>query len=387
MKFHSLDSLTNYSIYFTVTLHYVNSSWELRSVVLQTRQLSESHTAENLADVLKSCFSEWGIYPSQIIGVTDNAKNIINAWSNHLQRPNIPCVAHTLNLAVGKVLKVGSVANVLGHVRNLASQFHYSTTLAAKLKAKQALLKVPQNKLFTDCPTRWNSSYDMLVRILEQQLAVCAVVVEAPSKVSLSLEAKQIKMIEELCEILKPMKDLTVKLSSQTDCTSSIILPSLHKLMSTHLAEGANESKFARDCKAALKTDLNKRYQDQDIRQHLLAASILDPRFRQLSFASMEEKTKLHDFIIKEAVRLQGLTHVESAENVAQVKSETDVVQQHPGQSSVVAVKTEVEDDPDLPSEQTIKKLKLEELILVMSFVVALKCWLRAHHLIKLKLN
>ena len=128
------------------------------------------------------------------MGVTDNARNIVNAWNDQLQKPNIPCVAHTLNLAVGRVLKLRSVANILGHVRNLVSQFHYSTTLAAKLRAKQNLLKMSQHKLFiNDCPTRWNSSYDMLRRVLEQQLAICAVLIETPSKLTLALTQKKSK--------------------------------------------------------------------------------------------------------------------------------------------------------------------------------------------------
>ena len=112
--------------------------------MLQTRPLDISHTAENLADVLRACFAEWGVTEKSIYGVTDNAKNILNAWSV-LGKITIPCIAHTLNLAVGKVLKIGQVSNVLGRTRRLVAQFHYSTTLAATLKRKQQLLKVPEN--------------------------------------------------------------------------------------------------------------------------------------------------------------------------------------------------------------------------------------------------
>ena len=45
----------------------------------------------------------------------------------------------------------------------------------AVLKSKQALLELPQHKLINDVPTRWNSSYDMVQRFLEQQAAIEAV--------------------------------------------------------------------------------------------------------------------------------------------------------------------------------------------------------------------
>ena len=221
----------------SVTLHYINNTWAMQSVVLQTHLLSESHAAENLADVLKNCFWEWGIADRNITGVTDNARNIINAWNDQLKMTHIPCVAHTLNLAIGRALKLGSFANVLGHVRNLVSQFHYSTPLATKLKAKQALFKQPQNKLINDCLTRWNSTYDMMSGILQLRLAICAVLVEVPSKANMSLETKQIKSMEELCSSLKPMKDVTVKLSGETYCTSSMVSPSIYKLLNVLVSQ------------------------------------------------------------------------------------------------------------------------------------------------------
>ena len=88
----------------------------MAAAVLQTRPLEISHTAENLANVLRASFADWNIDGKSIFGVTDNARNILNAWSE-LGKISIPCIAHTLNLAVGKVLKLGQVGNVLGRIR------------------------------------------------------------------------------------------------------------------------------------------------------------------------------------------------------------------------------------------------------------------------------
>lgn len=287
--------------------------------------MEDSHTAKNLADDLKKCFEEWHIEKKYITGVTDNAKNIINAWEL-LSKVNIPCVAHTLNLSVGRVLKLSQVSNVLAHARALVKQFHYSTTLAAQLKSKQLMLKangtnISVNKLLLDCPTRWNSTYDMISRLLDQQLAICAVFVENPAKSDYQLQPKQIRMLEKLKIILKPMKDLTVALSGQSYATISIILPSLFQLVNKHLKSDNDDCNFVMACKDAMRNDLEKRYVDPKIRLVLSAACFLDPRFKHLTFIE-DQKPATVEFVKQELLSF-CLTN-SSAQVKAEVKQEPE---------------------------------------------------------------
>ncbi|KAK1900575.1 putative AC9 transposase [Dissostichus eleginoides] len=47
--------------YVTITCHYIDSEWEMKSAVLQTRATPEQHMAENLAEGLRSATESWGI--------------------------------------------------------------------------------------------------------------------------------------------------------------------------------------------------------------------------------------------------------------------------------------------------------------------------------------
>ena len=66
--------------YITVTCHYI-SKWVMKSVVLQTRSSTERHTVENLAGLLKSVVTEWGIDNNVVACVHDNASNVVRANS------------------------------------------------------------------------------------------------------------------------------------------------------------------------------------------------------------------------------------------------------------------------------------------------------------------
>ncbi|XP_056308106.1 zinc finger BED domain-containing protein 4-like [Danio aesculapii] len=138
--------------------------------VLQTRDMPESHTGNNLAEHLRKAIAEWGIAEKDPVIVTDNASNMTIA----AEEAEFKCYAHTLNLAAQRALKITAVTRLLGRVRRIVSFFRRSTTANHMLKEKQRLLQLPEHKLMTDVVTRWNSAHDMLERFLEQQLAICA---------------------------------------------------------------------------------------------------------------------------------------------------------------------------------------------------------------------
>jgi len=85
--------------YVTITAHYINSKWELESKVLQTREMKERHTGENIAEALRTAVKEWKIDENRISAIVrDNASNM-NVAIEKLGWCDVPCFAHTLQLA------------------------------------------------------------------------------------------------------------------------------------------------------------------------------------------------------------------------------------------------------------------------------------------------
>ena len=133
----------------------------------------ESHTGANGADFLKWVSDQWHLNDKDLVLVTDNAANLVDAAQLgglvHLR-----CYAHVLNLACQRALKLASVSRLLARSRLIVSFFHRSTVGACQLEEKQKLLGLQCHKVITDVSTRWNSAYEMVDRFLEQQPAICA---------------------------------------------------------------------------------------------------------------------------------------------------------------------------------------------------------------------
>lgn len=101
------------------------------------------------------------------------------------------------------------------------------------MASKQVLLELPKHKLIQDVSTRWNSTYDMFSRYIEQQPAVFATRLSKDVKKNLSDD--DLKAAEELILVLKQMETLTTLMNDSKHPTISFIHPSMEILKQQRL--------------------------------------------------------------------------------------------------------------------------------------------------------
>ena len=150
---------------------------------------------------------------------------------------------------------------LLGRVNRIVGFFHRSDTANTHLKSKQILLEIPQHKLLQDFKTRWNSSYDMLERYVEQQAAVQAVFLSKDIKknakdiVTLSDDVSDIECV---LKVLEPIKMVTTILCEEQHPTVSMIHPLKERLL-CFLQVKESDSALVQAVKAAIASDLRSR--------------------------------------------------------------------------------------------------------------------------------
>ncbi len=158
--------------YITVTCHFITPDWVIKSPVLATRHVSESHTIVNLSKELTKITDDWQITSKIHCATTDGASNIKGAIRTN-QWNNLVCFAHNLNLvvtcAISEVLEIKEIINA---VKKMVTFFHKSSNAAEKLKELQKRLSLPEHRLIQQVETRWNSTFYMLERYIEQAEAI-----------------------------------------------------------------------------------------------------------------------------------------------------------------------------------------------------------------------
>ncbi|KAJ8895565.1 hypothetical protein PR048_000901 [Dryococelus australis] len=158
----------NSESFVAVTVHFVDSESTLSTFLLGCISFNERQPAENLNAQLRSIAEEWGIDNKIVVVVTDNAPNIVSAVKLSSWR-HVPCFAHTANLTVQSSLQTISA---IEKIKTIFEFFKRSSSALAKLKSTQEQMGLPSLKLIQDVPTRWNSTYYMMSRILRIKEAV-----------------------------------------------------------------------------------------------------------------------------------------------------------------------------------------------------------------------
>ena len=265
--------------YMTVTCHYLTKDWELKSAVLETVHIAVSHTADNLASALDSIIQNWNISDKIVCVVTDGARNITAALRLK-QLKHLYCFAHTINLIVTHALKSDEdIVDLRKKCRDVVSYFHMSSKGSDKLALIQKQLGLEQHKLIQEVDTRWNSTYYMFQRMVEQHDAVTTALCLLDQK-QLCLSTTLRDTMKELVEILKPFEAVTREVSSDKYISSSKIIPLARSLQKLTGFKGALSDKVYE----TLSGEMRKRFLGIESHLTLAPSTILDPRFKKLAF-------------------------------------------------------------------------------------------------------
>jgi len=154
---------------------------------------------------------------------TDNGSNIVRAialtgWMR------LSCFSHTLQLSVEKAMALPEVSKALARCRKLVSHFNHSSKSSYLLKKKQQDLNHKENHLIQEVPTRWNSAFYMVQRVLEQQQPLCATLLQL-KRGDLMPTDLEFSVLEKYVIVMKPLVSITEAIGAEKWVTISMLRP------------------------------------------------------------------------------------------------------------------------------------------------------------------
>lgn len=163
--------------YMVITCHFV-CDWKLHKRVLSFVSIPPSHSGVAVCEVLNRCLTDWNVAHKFATVTVDNAtysdvaiRKLKDVLSYQKKLPfdgklfHVCYCAHILNILVKCGLDEIEVI-----IHNVRETVKHISASKLRLKLFSEVVKSWQlsgKKLVLDCPTRWNSTYDMLSLALE----------------------------------------------------------------------------------------------------------------------------------------------------------------------------------------------------------------------------
>lgn len=305
----------NMQSFISLTVHWITNDFLQKHSVLQMKHFSGQHTGDNIRKAISGILTYWDIPIEKIhVILRDNGANIVKGLNESTYTP-IPCFIHTLQLVINDAINIQeNIVQMITASRRIVTHFHHSENAQEKLKKHQHELGLPVHELTQDVRTRWNSTYYMLVRLVEQKRAVTLYISENEVKFE-NLSVIQWQLLEDCLMLLKPFEEVT-KMASSSIAIISEVIPNIKALIK-YLTKQEARSGNVIQMQICLMQGLRTRFAEIEKNAYYFLATLLDPRYR-LQFFSPENISEIRQTFFFETLRrdLSDSTDDETNDNI-----------------------------------------------------------------------
>ena len=295
--------------YMTITIHYLDESKKkLMSRVIGSFEV-EDKTGATTINEFKSHLREFGLESKVKLIVTDNASSMKLAF-NMLDW--VSCAVHNISL-VHKYAYGGADKSNSNPIPTITSLIITCKQIVTTMKKSGANKKL-ELTLKQEVETRWDSNYDMLQSILESYDELSKI-----QSVKDELKLVDKKILMELVELLKPIKELRLRLCCNDQPTFNPVTVTYDKILSIMKPTVSNSGPIR-----VLKDRFTKFTKEKfQVSRHHVIATFLTPSFK--SFIDRFENRKLVDESMDLLTTLmEELPESDSENSQNEVVTETD---------------------------------------------------------------
>lgn len=175
--------------------------------------------------------------------------------------------------------------DIILKVKAIVQYFKQSSQALIRLNDNQIKGGHPILKLKQNCPTRWNSTYDMINRILKIKDPVLSTLAVLNNDLN-NITNHEWNILNNLCKLLKIFYDITNEISSEKSISISKILI-FSKAMSDYVLVYCNDKSMPLEITSVaniLYEKLQQRFNPLEDNEVIIQSTLLDPRFKKQGF-------------------------------------------------------------------------------------------------------
>ncbi|XP_063988233.1 E3 SUMO-protein ligase ZBED1-like [Diachasmimorpha longicaudata] len=281
--------------FVTISMFYQNPGEATLEVkVLSTVHVSQDWGEGQWGSMLDAVMLDWELRIEKITAVVvGTMRNDLVAALSSRGLTVVPCLLNTLQVCAQACFETPEVAVILNKCRTIIGSIANNNAALATMTMQEQLLELEENLMAMDYPKIWTSTYTMLEQMIMRSNIITSIfeTVEGFDHEAVELTNDQWKIMQDLVAVLEPFKVTIMTLSEEKMPLISLLKPLLWQLVSSHLKPKPSDSEIAKSFKDSLSEMLLERYADPGVTLLLQIATSLDPRFKQLPYATEEDKT------------------------------------------------------------------------------------------------
>ena len=157
--------------------------------------------------------------------------------------------------------------------QKLVGSYKHSNLACKALQKIQEQLDCPKHRPIQDEPTRWNTAFYMLERLVDQRTAITAASVKLD--VPVELHTSHWALAEKLVKVLRICEEATCE-ASGSYASSAVVIPIVNSILRAMVVSDADSgvTKMKRQMLVSLQT----RYSGVESNKFYALATLLDPR-------------------------------------------------------------------------------------------------------------
>ena len=308
---------TSKETFISMSGHWVKKDFKRVDAVLCGSHFPGSHTGINISEMFQNMWDDWDIHEDRRnLLVRDGAANMsLGGDLAHIN--SIHCTVHRLQLVIqDSIFSQRSIIDLLAKCRRLATHFNHSALACTELKSLQEQGTTPL-LLVQDVPTRWNSAYLMVERVVRLKRPIQLYLSDHNNLPTITANEWQIS--ERLLHILKPFFDLTKEMSGEYSVLSDVI-PNIVTL-ELFLSKIGCDDRGVQSTREALLRALRTRFLSHEAlnvmhKKEYVTATCIDPRYKDHFLRSADDKQQAKAWLVEELLLVHEKFHAESEDDI-----------------------------------------------------------------------
>ncbi|KAH9744069.1 BED-type domain-containing protein [Citrus sinensis] len=251
--------------YMVITAHFIDSDWCLNKRIINFSAI-EDHKGKSIGKKIVACLQDWGI--KRLFAIT-----VDNTTAN--------------DIAVG----LGELHASVTAIRNAVKYVRSSSMTLQTFKQCAEQVNCPKGIVVLDCPTRWNSTYLMLMTALKFQAAFDRMAeVDKPYEAYFAEKENNVRRVgppgpdgwesaERIVKFLKVFYDATLLFSNSLSVTSNLCYDTIGLIESSLTVLQESTDPWVSTMAYSMREKFDKYWESTEkINKMLIIAFILDPR-------------------------------------------------------------------------------------------------------------